>query len=187
MEDFKLIAVTVVTRTSKHGGWGGGMLGSSGNVKKVGNGGSEGYQQLWQLCGYGKLSHNGRFQNRRNADQINQTSNLYLGLTWQAGPRHHTQQLPNPNFCRDTLKPYSNAQKIVWKTQAPYSLYSYICSLLFLIWSDEKNHTALGRGDIIMSQQWNDLTHYAVRCPNTSHRSACSIIKCYKASRWNHK
>lgn len=151
--------------------------------------GREGYRQLWQLCGYGKLSHNGRFQNRRNAEQINQTSNLYLGLTWQAGPRHHTQQLPNPNFCLDTPKPYSNAQKIIWKTRAPYSLYSYICSLLSLslICSDEKNHTALGRGNIIMSQQWNDLIHYAVRCPNTSHRSACSIIKCYKASRRNHK
>lgn len=78
-------------------------------------GAAEGYQQLWQLCGYGELSHNTELPGQEcRTDQPD--SGLCSGP-----PRHRTQQLPNPKLLPWYPTPCCKAQPGFWE-KASFSL-----------------------------------------------------------------
>ena len=82
---------------------------------------SEGYQQLWQLCGHGELSHNREVLGLEcRTDQPD--SGLHLGL------RHNIQQLANPKLlCQNATILHSPASEKHLipsiSTQAPSGLW----------------------------------------------------------------
>lgn len=154
----------------------GGDLGREKGGKTEGEKGAmKGYQQLWQLCGYGEPSHNREFPGQEcRTDQPD--SGLRLGLTWQAGLRHSIQQLPNPKLLPWYPDRRWKAQPGFWKTAC--SLYVYtcffpvgVCHLLILELTP--NLSASGTGHIIASQSWTDWQCNAVR-----HLSAESEFYC---------
>lgn len=163
------------------------VWGRSGNRKggerERGKGGSEGYQQLWQLCGYGELSHNREVPGQEcRTDRPD--SGLRLGPTWQAGPGHNIQQLPNPK-----LLPWYPSPR--WKSTAwllknihfSSALYLHtlfpvcVCHLLGL--GMTRHLSAPGTGHIMASQSWADWQCNAVRHPSTESQFYCQHNKGY--------
>lgn len=114
--------------------------------ERGGKGDSKGYQQLWQLCGCGKLSHDREVPGQEcRTDRPD--SGLHLGPTWQAGSRHNMQQLPNPKLLPWHHNPYWKAQPSFRKHKflipsISRHAFSYLC--LSIAWTrTDKTHVSL--------------------------------------------